>query len=208
MSILGKSNGINSRHNTIFFFFSSRRRHTRSLRDWSSDVCSSDLAERLRAGGSGIGAFFTMTGVGTQIAEGGLPWRYDDAGNVAVASPPKQTQDFEWMGETRTFVLEQAITTDFGLVRATKGDRHGNLVFNQSARNFNPLCAMAGRITVAEVEELVEPGELDPDQIHLPGIFVQRVLPLTPEQAATKRIERRTVRPRPDAQSTAETQEA
>ncbi|GGN03964.1 MULTISPECIES: CoA transferase subunit A [Terrabacter] len=154
------------------------------------------LAERLRAGGSGIGAFFTMTGVGTQIAEGGLPWRYDDAGNIAVASPPKQTQDFEWMGETRTFVLEQAITTDFGLVRAAKGDRHGNLVFNQSARNFNPLCAMAGRITVAEVEELVEPGQLDPDEIHLPGIFVQRVLPLTAEQAADKRIERRTVRPR------------
>ncbi len=154
------------------------------------------LAERLRAGGSGIGAFFTMTGVGTQIAEGGLPWRYDDSGNIAVASPPKQTQDFEWMGETKTFVLERAITTDFGLVRAAKGDRHGNLVFNQSARNFNPLCAMAGRVTVAEVEELVEPGQLDPDEIHLPGIFVQRVLPLTPEQAADKRIERRTVRPR------------
>ncbi len=80
-------------------------------------------------------------------------------------------------------------------MRAARGDRHGNLVFHQSARNFNPLCAMAGRITVAEVEELVEPGELDPDQIHLPGIFVQRVLPLTAEQAAEKRIERRTVRP-------------
>src|SRR5215203_4107215 len=78
------------------------------------------LAERLRAGGSGIGAFFTMTGVGTQIAEGGLPWRYDGSGNIAVASPPKQTQDFEWMGETKTFVLEQAITTDFGLVRAAR----------------------------------------------------------------------------------------
>ena len=162
------------------------------------------LAERLRAGGSGIGAFFTMTGVGTQIADGGLPWRYDDSGNVAVASPPKQTQDFEWMGETRTFVLEQAITTDFGLVRAAKGDRHGNLVFNQSARNFNPLCAMAGRVTVAEVEELVEPGQLDPDEIHLPGIFVQRVLPLTPEQAADKRIERRTVTAAPAAATSKE----
>src|SRR6478609_9891847 len=83
------------------------------------------LAERLRAGGSGIAAFFTMTGVGTQVAEGGLPWKYDDAGAVAVASPPKQTQEFEWMGERKTFVLEQAITTDFGLVRAAKGDRHG-----------------------------------------------------------------------------------
>lgn len=154
------------------------------------------LAERLRAGGSGIAAFFTMTGVGTQIAEGGLPWRYDSDGAVTVASPPKQTQDFEWMGETKTFVLEKAITTDFGLVRAAKGDRHGNLVFNRSARNFNPLCAMAGRVTVAEVEQLVEPGDLDPDEVHLPGIFVQRVLPLTPEQATEKRIERRTVRPR------------
>jgi 3-oxoacid CoA-transferase subunit A len=152
------------------------------------------LAERLRAGGSGIAAFFTMTGVGTQIAEGGLPWRYAADGTIAIASPPKQTQDFDWMGERRTFVLEQAITTDFGLVRAARGDRHGNLVFHQSARNFNPLCAMAGRVTVAEVEELVEPGELDPDQIHTPGVYVHRVLPLTPEQAADKRIEKRTVR--------------
>ncbi|MCU1535676.1 MAG: 3-oxoacid CoA-transferase, subunit [Humibacillus sp.] len=155
------------------------------------------LAERLRAGGSGIGAFFTRTGVGTQIAEGGLPWRYAADGTVAIASPPKQTQELDWMGEPATFVLENAITTDIGLVRAAKGDRHGNLVFDRSARNFNPLCAMAGRMTIAEVEQLVEPGELDPDHIHLPGIFVQRVLPLTPEQARDKRIERRTVRPRP-----------
>jgi len=79
------------------------------------------------------------------------------------------------------------------------GDRLGNLVFHETARNFNPLCAMAGRVTVVEVEQLVEPGELDPDRIHLPGIFVQRVLPLTPEQAAVKRIERRTVRPSKEA---------
>jgi acyl CoA:acetate/3-ketoacid CoA transferase alpha subunit len=104
-------------------------------------------------------------------------------------------------------VLERAIRADFGLVRAAKGDRHGNLVFNQSARNFNPLCAMSGRITVAEVEQLVEPGELHPDEVHLPGIFVQRVLPLTPEQAATKRIERRTVRPRPTGTATTATTE-
>ncbi len=153
------------------------------------------LAERLRAGGSGIPAFFTATGVGTQIAEGGLPWRYAADGTVTLASPPKETRDIEWMGERRTFVLEQAIVADFGLVRAWRGDRHGNLVFNKSARNFNPLAAMAGRVTVAEVEELVEPGELDPDQVHLPGIYVQRVLALTPEQAEDKRIERRTVRP-------------
>ncbi len=157
------------------------------------------LAERLRAGGSGIAAFFTRTGVGTQIADGGLPWRYDSSGSVVLESPPKQTQQFEVHGESLTFVLERAITTDFGLVRAAKGDRHGNLVFNQSARNFNPLCAMAGRVTVAEVEALVEPGELHPDEIHLPGIFVQRVLALTPEQAADKHIERRTVRQKQEA---------
>ena len=98
-------------------------------------------------------------------------------------------------------MLEHAIVADFGLVRAWKGDRHGNLVFNKSSRNFNPLAAMAGRVTIAEVEELVEPGELDPDTVHLPGIYVQRVLPLTPEQAADKRIERRTVTPSPAASS-------
>jgi len=86
---------------------------------------------------------------------------------------------------------------DFGLVRAWKGDRHGNLVYRDSARNFNPLAAMCGRTTVAEVEHLVEPGELDPNGVHTPGVFVQRVVPLTPEQAADKQIEKRTVRPRP-----------
>ena len=88
-------------------------------------------------------------------------------------------------------MLEEAITTDFALVRAAKGDRHGNLVFDKSAMNFNPLCAMAGQVTVAEVEELVEPGELDPEHVHLPGIFVQRVVLVTDNE---KRIERRTVR--------------
>jgi len=149
------------------------------------------LAERMRAGGSGIPAFFTATGGGTQVAEGGLPWRYDDAGNVIVASPPKETRLF---GD-REYVLEQAIVADFGLVRAWKGDRHGNLIYRDSARNFNPLAAMCGRITIAEVEELVEPGELDPNNVHTPGVFVQRVVALTPEQAAEKRIEKRTVTP-------------
>jgi len=148
------------------------------------------LAERLRAGGSGVPAFFTATGVGTQVAEGGLPWKYDASGNVEIASPPKEVREFNG----REYVLEQAIVCDFGLVRAWKGDRHGNLVFNKSARNFNPLAAMSGRVTIAEVEELVEPGELDPDSIHTPGVFVQRVVPLTPEQAADKRVEKRTVR--------------
>ncbi|MFC0546558.1 CoA transferase subunit A [Kutzneria chonburiensis] len=145
------------------------------------------LAERLRAGGCGIPAFFTPAGGGTQIADGGLPWRYSSDGGVAVASPPKETREFGG----RDYVLEEAITTDFALVRAAKGDRHGNLVFDKSAMNFNPLCAMAGKITVAEVEELVEPGELDPEHVHLPGIFVQRVVLVTDNE---KRIERRTVR--------------
>ncbi len=151
------------------------------------------LAERLRAGGCGIPAYFTATGGGTQVAEGGLPWRYEADGSVAVASPPKETRDFDG----RSYVLEHAIVCDFALVRAARADRHGNLVFEKSARNFNPLAAMAGRITVAEAEEVVDVGALDPDEVHLPGIFVQRVLPLAAEEASAKRIERRTVRPRP-----------
>jgi 3-oxoacid CoA-transferase subunit A len=150
------------------------------------------LAERLRAGGSGIPAFFTATGCGTQVADGGLPWKYDAEGNVALSSPRKEVRRFGG----QEFVLEEAIVADFALVRAWKGDRHGNLVFRQSARNFNPLAAMAGRVTIAEVEELVEPGELDPDSIHTPGVFVHRVVALTSEQAADKRIEKRTVRTR------------
>jgi 3-oxoacid CoA-transferase subunit A len=149
------------------------------------------LAERMRAGGSGIPAFYTATGVGTQVADGGLPWRYDESGEVVVASPPKDVRSFGG----RDYVLEEAIVADFGIVRAWKGDRHGNLVYRASARNFNPLAAMCGRITIAEVEELVEPGELDPNNIHTPGVFVQRVVALTPEQAEDKRIEKRTITP-------------
>ncbi len=145
------------------------------------------LAERLRAGGCGIAAFFTPAGVGTQIADGGLPLRYAADGSVAVASQPKETRRF---GE-RDYVLEDGIVCDYALVRATVGDRHGNLVFAKATRNFNPLCAMAGRITIAEVETLVEPGELDPEAVHLPGVFVQRVI----EVGLTgKRIERSTTR--------------
>jgi 3-oxoacid CoA-transferase subunit A len=147
------------------------------------------LAERLRAGGAGIPAFYTPAGVGTQVADGGLPWRYDGSGGIAVASPPKETRTFDG----REYVLETGIVCDFGLVRAAVGDRHGNLVYDASARNFNPLCAMAGRVTIAEVERLVEPGELRPEDVHTPGIFVQRVVGPVGEQG--KRIERRTVRP-------------
>ena len=155
------------------------------------------LAERMRAGGSGIPAFFTATGVGTQVADGGLPWKYDDSGNVVLASPPKEVRSFVTAdGSEKNFVMERAIVADFGLVRAWKGDRHGNLIYRDSARNFNPLAAMCGRVTIAEVEELVEPGELEPNDVHTPGVFVQRVVALTPEQAADKRIEKRTVRSR------------
>jgi 3-oxoacid CoA-transferase len=154
------------------------------------------LAEKLRAGGSGIPAFYTATGFGSQVSEGGLPWHYDSSGGVMRQSPAKPTAEFELHGQTQQFVLEHSITCDFGLVRAWKGDRHGNLVFRRSARNFNPLAAMAARVTVAEVEQLVEPGELDPDEIHLPGIYVHRILELTAAQVSDKRIERLTTRPR------------
>ncbi|MFJ8979505.1 CoA transferase subunit A [Streptomyces sp. NPDC102282] len=147
------------------------------------------LAERLRAGGHGIPAFYTPAGVGTPLADGGIPWRHHADGSVAIASPAKETRTFD----DREFVLEEAITCDYALVRAARGDRHGNLVFDKSARNFNPLAAMAGRVTIAEVEELVEPGDLRPDDIHLPGVFVQHVVALTPQQAHDKQIEKRTV---------------
>jgi len=144
------------------------------------------LAERLRAGGAGIAAFYTPAGVGTQVAEGGLPIRYGPQGEVVTASAAKETREFDG----RTYVLESAIRTDFALVHARYGDRHGNLVYEESAQNFNPLCAAAGRTTIAEVEELVEPGDLDPARVHTPGIFVQRVVHAPHGE---KRIEKRTV---------------
>jgi 3-oxoacid CoA-transferase subunit A len=150
------------------------------------------LAERLRAGGSGVGAFFTPTGVGTLVSEGGLPWRYHPDGSVAMASPAKEIRTFAG----QHMVLEEAIVTDYALVRAAVVDRAGNCRFHATARNFNPPAAMAGRITVVEAERVVEVGELHPDDIHLPGIFIQRILALTPEQAARKHIEKRTTRPR------------
>ena len=127
------------------------------------------LAERMRAGGSGIPAFFTATGVGTQVAEGGLPWRYDDARQRGRRVARRRRPATSTPTADPEYVLEEAIVADFGLVRAWKGDRHGNLVYRDSARNFNPLAAMCGRVTIAEVEELVEPGELDPNEVHTPG---------------------------------------
>lgn len=152
------------------------------------------LAERLRAGGSGIGAFFTPTGVGTPVADGGLPWRYDPDGSVAVASPPKEVRVLPGPHGRVPMVLEEGITTDVALVRAAVADRAGNAVFHAAARNFNVPAAMAGRLTVLEAERVVDTGELDPDAVHLPGIFVQRVVELTAEQAMGKGIEKRTTR--------------
>ena len=148
------------------------------------------LAERLRAGGAGIGAFFTPTGVGTMVAEGGLPWRYAPDGTVALASSAKEVRTFRGT----EMVLEESIVTDVALVRAAVADRAGNCVFHASARNFNPAAAMAGRLTIVEAETVVDVGVLGPDEVHLPGVFVQRVVPLTPEQAARKDIEKRTTR--------------
>jgi 3-oxoacid CoA-transferase subunit A len=127
------------------------------------------LAERLRAGGAGIPGFYTKTGVGTVVADG------------------KQHQDFDG----QTYILERGIQADVSLVKAWKADRLGNLVYRKTARNFNPMIAMSGKITVAEVEEIVEVGELEPDDVHTPGVFVQRVI-LNPNPE--KRIEKRTVR--------------
>jgi 3-oxoacid CoA-transferase subunit A len=145
------------------------------------------LAERLRAGGCGIPAFYTPAGVGTLVADGGLPWKYAPDGSVAIGSPKKETRTFNG----REYVLEEGIVCDFALVRASVGDRAGNLIFHKATRNFNPLCAMAGKVTIAEVEELVEPGTIDPQDVHLPGIFVQRIIEVG---AQGKRIERVTTR--------------
>ena len=144
------------------------------------------LAERLRAGGVGIAGFYTPTGVGTQVADGGLPWRYAADGSVLLASPAKETREFGG----RRYVLEEAIRCDYALVRASVADRHGNCVFDLTSQNFNPLCAMAGQITIVEAEHVVDAGELRPDEIHLPGVFVQRVVQLSPAEIAAKRIER------------------
>ncbi len=145
------------------------------------------LAERLRAGGAGIPAFYTPTGVGTVISEGGLPLKYGPDGKPIKVSEKKEVRTIDG----REYVLERAITGDFAIVKAWKGDRYGNLVYRHTAMNFNPMMAAAGRVTVAEVEELVEVGQLDPDQIHTPGIFVQRIVK---GARFEKRIERRTVR--------------
>ncbi len=145
------------------------------------------LAERIRAGGAGIPAFYTATGAGTAISDGGLPLRYAADGSVAKLSQKKETREFGG----RTYVLEPAITGDFALVKAWRADRFGNLVYRHTAMNFNPMMATAAKVTIAEVEELVDVGQIDPDHVHTPGIYVQRVVV---GKGYEKRIERRTTR--------------
>lgn len=151
------------------------------------------LAERMRAGGAGIGAFYTPSGVGTVVANGGMPWKYNTDGSVAISSPVKEVREFHG----RRMVLETGIEADVALVRAAVADRHGNLRFHAAAQNFNPPAAMSGRLTIVEAEKVVEPGELDPADVHVAGVFVDRVVALTPEQAQFKMIEKRTTTPRP-----------
>jgi 3-oxoacid CoA-transferase len=143
------------------------------------------LAERLRAGGAGIPAFYTPTAYGTWIQEGGFPIKYNSDKTIAVTSEPRETRVFNG----RHYVMEEAITGDFALVKAWKADKSGNLIFRATARNFNPDCAKAAKVCIAEVEELVEPGQLAPDEIHLPGIYVQRIVMAKKNE---KRIERLT----------------
>lgn len=130
------------------------------------------LAEKLRAGGAGIPAFYTATGYGTLISKGGAALKFDRSGNIVLASEMKETREFNG----KLFVLEESITGDVGIVKAWKADMYGNLVFRATARNFNPECAQASKFTIAEVEGIVEDGELGPDEIHLPGIYVDKVV--------------------------------
>jgi len=145
------------------------------------------LAERIRAGGAGIPAFYTPTGAHTAISEGGLPVLYNPDGTVKKYSDKKEVRTFDG----RDYVLEPAIRGEYAIVKAWKGDKSGNLVYRRTARNFNPMMAAAAHITIAEVEEIVEIGQLDPDTIHTPGIYVHR---LVQGETYEKRIERRTVR--------------
>jgi 3-oxoacid CoA-transferase subunit A len=147
------------------------------------------FAEKLRAGGAGIGAFYTPTGYGTWVGEGGLPMKYDREGNVVKASAPKETREIDG----RMYVLEHPLKADFAFVKAHRGDRAGNLVYRRTTRNFSPMMAAAAAVTLAEVEELVDTGRLDPDGIHTPGIYVDWIFQ---GEGYEKRIERRTNRPK------------
>jgi len=153
------------------------------------------LAERIRAGGAGIPAFFTATGVGTAVSEGGLPIRYNADGSVAVTSPKKEIRELTdpRTGKPRTYVMETGLFADFCLVRAYKADALGNLQFRKTARNFSPMMCMAAKVTIVEAEHIVEVGALDPESIHVPGVYVSRLVQVTSKAGW---IEQRTVRPR------------
>ncbi len=150
------------------------------------------LAEKLRSGGSGIPAFYTPAGVGTFVETGEIPTKFDDKGNVLKYSEPRESRTF---GD-KEYILEKSITTDFALVRAYIADTQGNCVFRKTARNFNPVAAMAGKITIVEAEQIVPAGEIEPDRVHLSGIYVKRVIALTKQESAIKGIEQYTVRSR------------
>lgn len=141
------------------------------------------MAEKLRAGGAGIPAFFTPTAYGTLIHEGGAPIKYTKDGKIEISSSPRQMQMFNG----RPYIMEESITGDFALIKGLKADPYGNLIFNKSARNFNQPMAKAGKVTIAEVEEIVPVGSLDPDNIHIPGIYIDRIFV---GDSFEKRIER------------------
>ena len=153
------------------------------------------LAERIRAGGAGIPAFYTAAGVGTAVSEGGLPLRYNKDGSVAVLSPPKETRLLvdPRTGRERMYVQETGLFADFCLVRAHIADESGNLVFRKTARNFSPMMCTAAKVTIVEAEQIVPVGAVDPDQIHVPGVYVNRMVRMTSKAGW---IEQRTVRAR------------
>jgi 3-oxoacid CoA-transferase subunit A len=156
------------------------------------------LAERIRAGGAGIPAFYTATGVGTAVSDGGLPLRYRPDGSVDKASPKKEVRTLvdPRTGKEREYVLETGLFADFCLVRAWKADTLGNLVFRKTARNFSPMMCTAAKVTIVEAEHIVEPGQLDGDVIHVPSVYTKRLIHV---ETKAGWIEQRTVRPKPAA---------
>jgi len=155
------------------------------------------LAEKLRSGGAGIPAIYVPTGVGTAVQHGSFPKRHDASGNVVAWTQEKETRIFN----DKTYLLEETITTDYAIIKGHKADTMGNVVFHSTARNFNPDCARAGRVCIVEVEEIVEPGVLKPDEIHLPGVYVHRIVK---GELYERRIEKLTTRSRPGGTASGE----
>lgn len=144
------------------------------------------LCEKLRAGGAGIPGYYTRTGFGTDVEEGGFPIKFGKDGKVLIASERKERKTFNG----KEYILEPSITGEFSFIKAWRADEKGNIQFRKSARNYNPDCAVAGRICIAEVEEIVPVGTIDPDQVHLPDVYVKRIVKSDP--SIEKKIERRT----------------